>query len=223
MAKRCLLKPGQRILFDGDSMTNRRTPPAFSRWPYLKLMNWHETYADQISQWLFCLRPDLNLSFTNAGVGGANSSQLLERFDSFVAPIKPHWVLMTIGGNDQARGMPLPEFRENLLTYAQKLHKVSRGRIAFVGNFPACHGYPKEKASRMAARRRYFRAVAEVARKVDGIYVDVSKPLASKAKTLYKQCPLHTIYSDGGHLNSVGSMIVAMEVIHALGIDLAQH
>ena len=31
---------------------------------------------------------------------------------------------------------------------------------------------------------------------------------------------LHTVYSDGGHFNSVGNLIIAAEVIGALGVKL---
>ena len=73
----------------------------------------------------------------------------------------------------------------------------------------------------MTARRRYYRVLAQIARRTGGIYVDMGKPMGAKARALYRQHPLHTVYSDGGHLNAIGSMIVAMEVVRALGVDLA--
>jgi hypothetical protein len=57
-----------------------------------------------------------------------------------------------------------------------------------------------------------------VAREADGAYCDVGKVLQAKARLLYKQHPAHTVYSDGGHLNAVGSTILAGEVIKALGV-----
>ena len=34
----------------------------------------------------------------------------------------------------------------------------------------------------------------------------------------YKERPANTVYSDGGHLNAVGNIILADEVIKALGV-----
>ena len=56
-----LLRPGQCIVFDGDSLTSRRMRPSLDTWPYLRLMNWERTYADRVAEWLFCNRPDLRL------------------------------------------------------------------------------------------------------------------------------------------------------------------
>jgi len=217
MQKTCVLERGQRILFDGDSITNRRSPPAFSRWPFLHFMNWQDTYADVVSQWLFALRPDLDLKFTNAAVGGSSTRELLARFDAFVAPIKPDWVIMTIGGNDQTRRIPLAEFRANLEVYAARLRRLCRGRLAVVQGLPACPGCPTLKRRRMAARRQYFQAAGRVARRTGGVAIVPGPAVLRKSLALHKQCELHTIYSDNGHLNALGNMLVAMEVIRGLG------
>ena len=54
-----------------------------------------------------------------------------------------------------------------------------------------------------------------------GLFVDAGTPLLRKARALFKQSPAHTIYSDGGHFNPVGNLIIAAEVLRALGIELA--
>ncbi len=113
-----LVQRGQTILFDGDSLTSRRTPPSLDTWPYLEIMNWRITYADEVSRLLFCLRPDLKLTFHNAAVGGSTCRGLLRRFDDFVLPHRPDWVILTLGGNDARIGVPMPEFKQNKIRSA---------------------------------------------------------------------------------------------------------
>lgn len=223
MAKRdgTLLKPGQVILFDGDSLTSRRRPGSMDRWPFLDLMNWRDTYADDIERLLFCLRPDLRLSFRNVGIGGQSCRELAERLDTQVVPYRPNWVIMTIGGNDVARGIPLAEFKRTMDTYAARVRKEWGGRVVFVGGFKACPGAPEGGKDRYTKRAAYYRAERDIARKHGGLFVDAGTPLQKKARELYKQSPAHTVYSDGGHFNPVGNLIIAAEALRALGVDLA--
>ncbi len=51
--------------------------------------------------------------------------------------------------------------------------------------------------------------------------MNVGTPLQRKARTLYKQSKAHTVYSDGGHFNSVGNVIIAAEALRALGVIMA--
>ncbi|MCW8132850.1 MAG: hypothetical protein KIS92_21060, partial [Planctomycetota bacterium] len=103
MAKAFPWKRGDTIVFEGDSLTNRRRNPAMDTWPYLELMNWKRTYADEIARLLFCWRPDLRLNFRNAGVGGSSCREVENRWEKMVRPLKPNWIVMTLGGNDAAR------------------------------------------------------------------------------------------------------------------------
>jgi lysophospholipase L1-like esterase len=216
-----LLRPGQTILFDGDSLTNRRRPGSMDTWPFLDMMNWRDTYADEIERLLFCLRPDLRLSFRNVGIGGQSCRELAARFDDHVAPYKPDWIIMTLGGNDSAREIPMAEFREKMGAYVRRAREEWGGRVVFVGGFKACPDAPEGSEERYARRAPYYRAERDIARRHGGLYVDAGTPLQRKARALYKQSTAHTIYSDGGHFNSVGSLIIAAEVLHALGVSMA--
>ena len=215
-----LLKPGQTILFDGDSLTNRRRGGSMDTWPFLDMMNWRETYADTMSRLLFCLRPDLRLSFRNVGIGGQSCRELAARFEDNVVPYRPDWVVMTLGGNDSARKIPLAEFKEKMDAYLRRVREWG-GRTAFLGGFKACPLAPEGSEKRYAIRAPYYRAERALARRYDGLYVDVGTPLQRKARALYKQSTAHTVYSDGGHFNSVGNLIIAAEALRALGVVVA--
>jgi lysophospholipase L1-like esterase len=215
-----LLKKGQTIVFEGDSLTSRRRGRTLDTWAFLRMMNWQETYADEVERLLFCLRPELNLTFRNAAVGGSICRGMLDRLEPIVLPLAPDWVICTIGGNDAAREIPVAEFRKALSAYAERLRDECGGRMAFVSGFKPCPNGPAGIKERYARRPYYYRAQREVAEDYDGLFVDAGTPLQRKARTLYKQSDAHTVYSDGGHFNSVGNLIIAAEVIGALGIAL---
>jgi len=213
----CLLKPGQSLVFDGDSLTSRRAPPNLDTWPFLRLMNWHWTWAEFCSELLFCWRPDLNLKFHVAAVGGSNCRDLAERFDRAVLPHKPDWVLLTLGGNDANQGIPLAEFRKTMSGYTRRVKDECGGQVAFVAGFQPCPHCPEEKEKTNAKRQRYYRALKKIARGEGALYIDVGSALRAKAEMLYRQACCHTVYSDGGHYNSVGNIIIAGEVLRAFG------
>jgi lysophospholipase L1-like esterase len=215
------LKAGQSILFDGDSLTSRRRAGSMDTWPLLDLMNWRDSYADEIARLLFCLRPDLRLSFRNVAIGGQSCRELAARFDEHVVPHKPDWVIMTLGGNDAARAIPPAEFKEKMDAYARRALAEWGGRTVFLGGFRACPGAPEGSDERYAARAPYYRAERDIARRHGGLYVDVGTPLQRKARALYRQSSYHTVYSDGGHFNAVGNLIIAAEALRALGVGLA--
>jgi len=215
-----LLKRGQTVLFDGDSLTSRRLPGTLDTWPFLHLMNWHTTYADEVQKLVFCLRPELRLRFRNAAIGGSSSRDLVEKFDRMVLPWKPDWVILTICGNDVARGIRPAEFRRNMTAYCERVRDECGGRVVFVGGWRACPGVPEAKAASYRRRAPYFRIQRELAAAYDGLYVDAGKALQAKARQLYSQSPYHVVYSDGGHFNAVGNLIIAAEVLRALGFGL---
>lgn len=203
------LRRGDTICFDGDSITNRRTPPSLDTWPYLQLMNWHHTWADEVSRLLFCWRPELRLGFHNAGVGGSILRDLVARAPVFLAPHRPRVVIATIGGNDSARRIPIADFARDADRYVE-LVAAAGGRVAWVANLPGVDG-PRVKLE------PYRRVLRRVAARSGGWYLDVGPVVNRAVRELRAQWDGHTIFSDGSHLNAVGSTIVAGEVLRFLG------
>jgi acyl-CoA thioesterase I len=58
--------------------------------------------------------PDKHFDVINLGVGGEMASNMLERLDSEVIPLKPDLVIWQTGVNDAISGVPLDEFRMQL-------------------------------------------------------------------------------------------------------------
>ena len=211
-------KPKSTIIFDGDSLTNLRGGPGHSDWPYLRLMNWDRNWADLLAEYMFCWYPELELTMRNVAVGGSSTADILSRFDEFVAPHKPAWVLMTMGANDVNKNLSEEETRTNLKKYIEKLKSVSNGRLAIVGGFQLCPRAPQSKADKYPQQQARTEIIREVLENNDAVFIDIGDGLKEKADTLYQQWEGHTIYCDiDSHFSQLGSMIIAGEVMRELG------
>jgi lysophospholipase L1-like esterase len=213
-----LIEKGQTILFEGDSLTSRLTPPAHDNWPFLRLMSWHRTYADIMQEWLFCNRPELDLKFRNSAVGGSSAGEILARFDLIVPVVRPNWIIMTTAHNDVARQVPLDQFHRELTTYSTRARQTCGARLAVIGGFLPCPTLPAESMLLRPEMADYYRTARQAAESTGGVWLDIGPSLLAKATLLYQQHPLHTIYSDGGHFNEVGNQIVAFLVLEAMGM-----
>lgn len=220
---RLRFEKGQKVVFDGDSGTHRRTGAGHSEWPYLQLMGWDVNWADEFAKLAFCWAPELSLDFKNVAVGGSKSYDILERVKTSVLPHKPDWVLATIGGNDAAVQLPLDEFETNLKAYAKKIHDTSGGQVVFLNHSylgPDVDKWAPYKKAGNEKRKQYLKRLEKIARDVESIhFLDLTDGFAKRADAIYGQHPLHTVYSDGGHLNHVGSLIFAGEVMHAFNLS----
>jgi len=186
-------------------------------WSYLRMCNAHETWAHRVEDWLFCNRPDLNLKFSNVAIAGQNCRDLIARVDEFVLPRKPDWVMMTLGGNDAAQGIPMREFKATMRDYFQRVKDGSGGRCAVVASCKNCP-HTRGTTKGQARRRRYYYALRDLLADCDGLFIDVSAAVYKNAKHLEKQWSGHTIYCDDGHIGPVGSMIIATQVLQGLGM-----
>jgi lysophospholipase L1-like esterase len=198
---------GWTIVFEGDSNTNRRTPPSLDTWPYLQLMNWHQTWADELTRLAFCWRPDLRLKFHNAAVGGSNCRGITQRLEPMVLPHRPDLVLVSVGSNDPNQGVGMPEFKRTMRDYVRRV-QAAGGRVGFLGGF----GIHKAKN-----RVPYHRELSRIAKELGGGYLDVGEALRSAERELKAQWHGHTLDGDS-HLNAVGALVVAGAALKWLGL-----
>ena len=213
-----ILEKNQTIAFDGDSLTALRSGPTLDQWPWLRISNNHRSWADVFSELLFAWRPDLNLTFRTAAVGGSTCRELASRFDNTIAKIRPDWVFMTLGGNDARREIPLKEFEETLRTYATRLQGWS-GQLVFVTNFKPCPKASGETLEKYQNRLPYYAIQEDLAAELPHVHlIDVGESMLRKAQQLYAQYPGHNVYSDGTHFSHLGAIILAGEVLKACGV-----
>jgi hypothetical protein len=108
-------------------------------------------------------------------------------------------------------------FRTQVAEYARNLDALCGGRLLYLGN-PTCSQASDESRKQRAAAMSYYQAAAEEAVRAGGDAVDVGAVLERKSRLLREQCPLHTVFHDGGHFNTVGNEIISTTVLRALGL-----
>jgi lysophospholipase L1-like esterase len=212
------LRSGDCIVCEGDSATNRRSGPARDTWPYLRLMNWHQCWPEFLGEVLFCGWPHLNVQVRNAAVSGSTCHDVAGRLQDVVLPLKPDWVLMTLGGNDVHHGIEPAEFQAVLAEYATRLHAEHGTRTVFLGAYcDAPHAPSKMTWERIGG---HYEAFDELAAEHDYVHsLILWDVLSRQAGALAEQWEHHTMFSGpDAHWNAVGHRLIAMEVLRAFGL-----
>lgn len=210
--------PGSTILFEGDSLTAFRVGPCLDTWAWQRLTGAHYGYPEKVGDWIFCNRPDLALTCRNGAVGGSVMADVVQRFPTVTAGVKPAIVVMTIGGNDSTRQVPLTELAQQVDDYCQRLDALCGGRVLYLGPIAAGHGASPSGAEAKARAQPFYATVRERIERHRGLAVDLGAVLVRKSAELGRLWAGHSIYHDGGHFNQVGNEIVAGVVLRALGL-----
>lgn len=91
-----ILQAGDRILFQGDSITDagrdRDNPHHLGN-----------GYAMLAASWFQALYPERNVRFTNRGISGDRTKDLVERWREDCLLLRPTWVSLLVGINDTWR------------------------------------------------------------------------------------------------------------------------
>lgn len=212
------LKKGDKIVCEGDSATSRRGGPSLDDWAYLRLMNWHESWASVLGELLFCWWPELCVKVRNAAVGGSSCHRIAARLETMVLPQEPDWVIMTTGGNDLRLGIDPGEFKAVLGDYATRLNEECGTRTIFLGSWSEAPGAPAKM--KLARIKPHYDALCALAEERDYVEALILGPALNRhGQALAEQWEGHTIFSGpDGHYNSVGNHIIAAEVMRAFGL-----
>ncbi|HQQ98904.1 MAG TPA: GDSL-type esterase/lipase family protein [Cyclobacteriaceae bacterium] len=139
------------------------------------------------------------------GISGDNTFGVLNRLEE-AARFKPGKIIIQVGANDLARGLPVARVLENLFTIAGQAHArvpsaqvVMMGLLPFNGtvkNFPAVHPRDEDIRELNGQLKKYQEVIKYT-------FVDVYTPL------LDQQNNLHIAYTiDGVHLNLAGYQVL---------------
>ena len=202
-----LLVPGDRIVWLGDSITAAHT------------------YGRYVEAFFLLRRPDLNLTFINAGIGGHSALNGLNRLDSDVLSQRPSVVVVNFGMNDAGypAGSPHAAFIQNMDAIMEQLRKGGVQRIIWVEPTPTHTAGTPAQAKIWDRQKQLDRLVAEMRThnvKSDVIKVQwheqMKKALnASAAKPDFKLIP------DRIHPSAAGHAVMAAEFLRQIGADLA--
>lgn len=183
------LRPHERILFLGDSITEQNL------------------WTLYVETELLIRFPQYRLRFRNRGWASNRAPDGLARFDRDVTPQRPTWVWIAFGMNDGGYG-PLSQrlldsYRTAMTELAQKVRAIGArplilGPTAVGARFP---GYNETLA--------HFRdAAREVAEAAGAPFIDLLPPLMGRDDLLL----------DGVHPNEAGHRVIADAILAALDL-----
>jgi len=201
-----LLVPGDRIVWLGDSITAAHT------------------YGRYVEAFFLLRRPDLNLTFINAGIGGHSALNGLNRLDADVLSQRPSVVVVNFGMNDAGypAGSPHAAFIQNMDAIIDQLRKGGVQRIIWVEPTPTHTAGTPAQAKLWDRQKQLDRLVVEMRThnvKSDVIKIQWHEQMkqalnAAAAKPDFKLIP------DRIHPSAAGHAVMAAEFLRQIGADL---
>jgi lysophospholipase L1-like esterase len=155
--------------------------------------------------------------FINSGRGGDTTDQVLERLERDCLRYAPHFVILTIGGNDSnpSRGMPINRYQENLERMVHEIRKI--------GGEPILQTYYAPDIAKMQPGRAeifqdFMEAMRGVARRSDCPLID---HLARWELLRDKHYPTYeSLMLDPMHTNPIGNLVLGLDVVREFGLQL---
>ncbi len=209
--RKCVLKSGDRILFQGDSITDagRGAPPGLGN-----------GYVAMVRGLLRGLRPELKVEIVNRGSGGDRTEELLARWQTDCLELKPDVLSIKIGVNDVWRlagewngqkHIPLADFRAN---YLRLLEKVKAAKIRQVILISPTTITPENVSPLNDLLGQSAEATCELARKFDAIYVPARDAILAARADMPEVCWTQ----DGCHPSTAGHALIATAWLQAVGV-----
>lgn len=205
--ERLELERGDRLVFLGDSITHAGF------------------YVEPIESMLWCLHPELELEFFNAGVSGDVAAQAAERLEAEVIAQDPAVVFVLLGMND-AGYAPLDEagllrYRAGLDGIVRRLKQETDADVVvlsptYYDPAPLQKRGDQPVAGYNDTLLRYGATGREVAREHGCTFVDVNKPMARATKLMRGSDPDFTMVPDGVHPDEIGGLVIADAVLQSV-------
>ena len=198
-----LFVPGDRIVWLGDSITAAHT------------------YGRYVETFFLLRRPDLNLTFINAGIGGHSALNGLNRLDQDVLSHRPTVVVVNFGMNDAGypAGSPHAAFIQNMDAIIDRLRQGGVQRIIWVEPTPAHIAGVAAQAKIIDRQRQLERLVSEMSRhkvSADVIKVQWHEPM-KQALNATATNPDIKLIPDRIHPSAAGHAIMAVEFLRQIG------
>lgn len=206
-----IFKVGDRILFQGDSITDagRGNPPGLG-----------SGYVAILTGLLRNLRPDLKLEIINRGISGDRTAELLARWKPDCLDLKPDVLSIKIGVNDvwrllrESNGqkhIPLPEFRANCISLLDQACAAGVRQLILISPTTIT----QENVSPLNdLLGQYDEAVRELALKYNAVHVPARDALlAARAEQ-----PQVAWTTDGCHPTTAGHALIASTWLKATGV-----
>ena len=201
--------PGERILFQGDSITDAHRGAENASDAGLG-----HGYVYLIAARLSADHPALRLIFRNRGVSGNKIHDLAARWQEDTMAFRPEMLSILVGINDTAAEMPLDEFEsacDRLL--GETKAALPNVRLVLCEPFALLPREPDGRANTWESDvRQRARIVERLAKKYSAAFVRFQKVFDDAAK----RAPAEQWLYDGIHPTHPGHQIMADEWIRAV-------
>jgi lysophospholipase L1-like esterase len=202
------LADGDCVVFLGDSITHQRL------------------YTQYVEDFLYTRFPKLRIKTHNAGVGGAQAWDALERFDRDVAAYKPKFVTVLLGMNDGRYQSYNEEiwktYHDDMTTLVDRLVEIDATPILMT---PTMYDSRAALARKRMPAENYNSVLAyygtwlrEVATKQGYGFVDMWGPLNNLTLAQRKTDPDFTMITDSVHPDAPGQLVMAYAIIEDMGL-----
>lgn len=206
------LQDGDTFVFLGDSITHQRL------------------YTQYVETFFYTRYPQRRIRFHNAGVGGAQAWDALQRLQADVTDFKPKYVSILLGMND---GRYQPFNREIFEKYQRDMNEVVTqlmeagaapilmsptmfdSRAASLGRRPRS---PEMLAEYNSVLAYFGRWLQHQATESGTAYVDMYGPLNRITLEQRKEDAEFTLIRDAVHPDAPGQVVMALAMIEQLGL-----
>lgn len=219
-----LVKPGEKIAFLGDSITEAGA----RKGGYITLV------MDALN------KEGLEITSIPAGKSGNKSNDMLARLDASVISKDPDWMLLSCGVNDvwhftltlggrKFEGIPLDQYKKNITEIIEKAEaadiKVMILTSTMIGEDPE-----KETNQKLIPYNEFLR---EIAKQKNLPIADLSADMHEALKKIpdvegkagmfgepgYQRNIKNKLTSDGCHMNPLGNIMMAKGILRAFGLS----
>ena len=164
---------------------------------------------------------EVPLRYINTGVGASVISpaspgyeasakpSAAERLDEAVIAHQPDLLVIAYGMNDMRAGMPVDDFRAEMVALLRRIRQAGNPRFVLVNPYymTAYHFYPPFDRGTPAAHVQYNSMLEKLAGEASCIYAD--------AFSAVQGCD-HAVHQDTVHMNKLGCLLVAHAVFAAI-------
>jgi len=206
------LQDGDSLVFLGDSITHQCL------------------YTQYVEDYFYTRYPHMRLKIHNAGVGGAQAWDAIDRFDRDIAAYKPKYVTILLGMND---GHYRPFHQETLDLYHTKMTELLN-KLDEIGTTPILMTPTMfdSRADRLRRKRdpktvefynsvlAYFGSwLREQAQDRGYGFVDMYSPLNNLTMAERKTDPNFTMIKDAIHPGPSGQLVMAVAILNDMKVE----
>ncbi|KAB8130985.1 SGNH/GDSL hydrolase family protein [Gracilibacillus oryzae] len=213
-----LLKPKQKLVFIGDSVTDCDRAKPHGEGLFQALGNGYVSIVDAFLQSSY---PELGIRVVNKGTSGNTVRDLTDRWEEDVIEQKPDWLSVMIGINDVWRQYDSPmqieqhvyieEYKDKLTELVVRSRKNTENIVLMTPFFIE----PNNQDAMRNTMDQYGEVVKAIANEHDCIFVNTQEAFNKVLEDLYPA----SIAWDRVHPNQTGHAVLAKAFLRAIEFD----